>query len=96
MDGCWVCNADCIAANPPPPHCPVRDGSHSRGCPDFSGPPSRPDAGMLMRLWLQGWIVCEPGCVPMPRNREEAQAMNVLSERHLRDNPPAQGDPHAP
>jgi hypothetical protein len=42
---------------------------------------------LMARLRAQGWIICAPDCVPMPRNRREAEAMNLLSERYLKDHP---------
>lgn len=42
---------------------------------------------VIAQLRASGWIICAPGHVHLPRNRPEAEAMNLVSERWLRDNP---------
>lgn len=42
---------------------------------------------LMAKLRVEGWIICAPGCVPMPRNRREAEAMNLLSASYLKEHP---------
>lgn len=39
------------------------------------------------RLRSRGWIVCPPGHIPMPRDRDEAAKMHLIADRYLMDNP---------
>lgn len=42
---------------------------------------------MLARLRAERWIIASPGHIPMPRNRVEAEGMNLVSESWLRNHP---------
>ena len=41
---------------------------------------------LLGYLLSNGWIVCPPSAVPVPRSRGEAKMMRLLADRYLQDN----------
>ena len=46
-------------------------------------PGRNPLSELLERLQANGWIICPPGHVPVPRSVEEAKAMHAVAESYL-------------
>lgn len=38
----------------------------------------------IAQLRGEGWIICPPDCIPLPRTRREAEAMYLLARSYLK------------
>jgi hypothetical protein len=41
----------------------------------------------VAHLRASGWLVAAPDCVPLPRNKRDAECMIILAENYLKDAP---------